>query len=165
MRFIPALLCVISMILAGRVKCRQMTKRVRILREIELFLKFMRPRTEYLHEPVSKTVSVLSNHSQLSELSFLSECSRLCESGMDFPKAWANAVMSVPLKKCDEELLLSLGEAVVSANFSDILGVISLYETAFRRSAETALDTLENNRKMCMSVFSSIGILLGIIII
>lgn len=168
MRVFLAVMCALIMILAGRIKCRGMTRRAQMLRKVELFLKLMRPRTEYLHEPLSKTVSILSDHSGLSELTFLKECARACEEGTVFPKAWNDAVRGVArttLGKDDAELLLSLGEAVSSANAADISSVLSMYEASFQRSAETAEKTAEADGKTYMSIFSAAGVLLGIIII
>lgn len=164
-RFVLAVMIFSLMVTIGKIRCTRMKKRVRTLREIELFLKLMKPRTEYLHEEITKTVSVLSENNRLSELEFLKECVSFCEKGTDFPLAWTKSVAHVPLKKSETELLSSFGKAVSSANSSDISGIMSFYETSFEAYAKEAVNTFRGDSRTCMSVFSAIGILFGIIIV
>lgn len=153
------------MLIAGKLQCRRMTKRVQTLRGIELFLKLLRPRAEYLHEEIPKTVSVLSENIQLSELEFLKVCASFCKEGEDFPLAWTKSISDIPLKRNEIELLLSFGKAVSLANSSDISGIISLYETSFEACAKEAVKVLKSDSRTCMCIFSAIGILFGIIIV
>ena len=125
MRAFLALTVTASMFLLGYIKREKMKKHERLMREIQLFIKLMKPRTQYLHEPFYKTVEVLSECESLSELIFLKTCTEKRERGEDFPKAWSESLQSFGLGKQDRELLLSFGNAVFSANSTDIIILIS----------------------------------------
>ncbi len=165
MKVFFALAVAFTMFSAGYIKSGSMKKRAKRMREIQLFMKLLKPRTQYLHEPLYRTVEVLSRCEALSELRFLKECAERCESGTDFPKAWSEAVRNTELKKQDAELLRSFGEALSSANTTEISGVMELYEIQIERRVKETEEETRSDSKMYMSLFSAIGILLGIIIL
>ena len=161
-------MCAFLMICTGNAVRRNMKKRARFLHKLCLFMTLFKPRVQYLHEPIYKTVKVLSKNSQLSELLFLCQCTTDYEGGTPFPKAWETAVKDIPsyeLKAEDARLLCSFGESVSSADSHDISAVISLYEAFLCERSQSEQKEAERDGKMCMSIFSAIGILLAIIII
>lgn len=169
MRLVLSVICVSVMTTAGVFTKMRMKKRVNTLTQLQLFIRLMRPRSEYLHEPFSKTVYDLSENAQLKGLVFLKECSALCKNGTDFPRAWESAVersvRTSVLKKEDGAMLISFGEAVSSAGAFDITGVLTVYEKNFGQLLLEAREKLDGDGKICVSVFLFVGLLLGIIII
>lgn len=151
MKITGALLLAAASLLFGIIKAKNLSYRVYI---IEFFLSFFR---ELRNEVSFFTNSVNDFLLSFSGSVFTEKYKENIEKGMDFPKAFKEAVLSLDINSEEKELLISFAENFGSFGRENSVSDIDYYIEKLKLIYEKAREEKREKTKLILSLSASVG--------
>ncbi len=141
-----------------------MSKRVKQLNELNLWLSVFKAQLEYTAKPINEILETIAERTQGIAFDFTIKCSEYIKSGEDLPSAWNMTVKDVILKssikKEERDLWLGLGGQLGTTDLCGQLAICSMYEELIKKSVDKA----EKQRQKNGNIYSVLGVMSAIAI-
>lgn len=164
MKYVGMCCILAACIWMGQYYSASASMRIRALEQILLLAGLIKSELAYCRTPVRELMRHIIEHSELSELPFLKQCSQMCEQGIAFPSAWSAALnkrcAAKALRREDIELLHAFGTQLGTTDLEGQLSLCGLYTRLFE---ERLVQAREWKRKYA-KLYTSLGVLGGLLI-
>ena len=143
----------------------KMRKRAEVLESTYFMLNEIKLTFSYSCLPIYEMIGVLSGKDRYA-VTFIPDCKKNIDSGMDFPSAWEAAVKREDILSCEEkQKLLQLGSFLGTSDLESQISVIRLYLISFDEYRKEARLKSNKYADTCIyvGVFCAIGLFVMLI--